>query len=475
MPLVAGIPGSPASATLRARGRPGRTSRLEARRAAAAGTADSAPVDEAGVVFPRRPPIPRPIHPRFETQPGLISEEPTPVEPPQPLPPLPGRVEIGPENGPFQVFENPTGSIRFLVDDGAPPTASTASGDDLLLDPSFGVISEQFFGTPRRPPKWVCKISNTEADRFKYFARVLFPVRRAVRVTEIPRDRFTTVFEGALRWLTPVVSTGETGELIVSMSEPAAEVLDFDPVRIDVGAVTGLTIEITPVEFEVLTAARMLEIAYNELVDRIRVLARPDTSLGDRYKRFLLLMGPDFVERLLSFSFGGERNIASLAAFHLTDGDASSWDYSAVRSAFETLGIPTVLNAFSDDPVLLATFNVSKVVAEAGAFVGTLKFITLRLFLLIGTRTSFEPHPISQMPDHPRFDEYRNEWTQSTTTRLTTRFTASIEDFDADAEGVFGEIAPFVIDAIGRLPSAGELADLIEDAARKFIADNIAA
>ena len=74
----------------------------------------------------------------------------------------------------------------------------------------------------------------------------------------------------------------------------------------------------------------------------------------------------------------------------------------------------------------------SAIVGTYDIFVDT---IATRIYTLISTRNRFDPHPLSQMPGHPRHDEYLEEWTTSTDTSLMTRVFTTIEDFDVDGAG----------------------------------------
>ena len=292
----------------------------------------SAGEEKPSVIFLKRPPFPRVISPRFATNPGLIVEEPELPPVPPDLPRLPFRVEVGPENGPFQVFDRPRpGTIRFIVQSPGGTPSTPADDDGMLVNDN--VILDDPSRTPKRPPRWICRIENEGDSRVACLARVLFDVRRTVRVTEIPRDALTRVFEGALRWLTPTITVANGIGVVapggLGSRGPRHRAHRVRPERLQSerfprrpsnrqlrpGGIRGYVGRPDDDEF-----------AYRDIEKRIGELATAEATRDGEgvHERFRRLMPDDFVERMVSFSFGGERQLASLAAFHLTAGNPSS-------------------------------------------------------------------------------------------------------------------------------------------------------
>jgi phospholipase C len=342
-------------------------------------------------------------------------------------------VAVGPEGGPYQqVGPLTTRSLEFtgpIAAGTAGTSGGGAGGDGLVVDqnpaPADGV------GPRRRPPPWECRITNIDDEkRLQITAVVIFPVNRVIDTDRIPRGQLTTLFEGALRWITPVIGV-RFGNIHVGLPEDAAEVLGvapLPPISISDLDITDLAFTLEPVRFRVISVDRMLRECFTELEDELR----------DRLAR---LAGPlpsnpfdlpaDFVDRLVAGAMASvSTDLPELVTDLIDPPVFRETVHDLATAAFTRLDIPHRATLISDDVVLKATMSITGLRAGAEASIGTgevfIDSMRATFYAVLGTSRRFEPHPGAA---------YAGESTPVSHLSLVTRFMASVGELDVDLEG----------------------------------------
>jgi phospholipase C len=393
-----------------------------------------------------------------------------------PLPPLPPRrfairVEIGPVDGPFRTSDIDliSGSVDFTVPAAGGRPGSTRAGD-VLLPGDRGLDRPN---EARPDVQWICRVTNREDEALVVDIRVFFSLSRRVLVTEIPRSRLTTIFEGALNWLIPVVGV-RFNSVQVGLQPEAGEVIGVAPTIVPIEGVdlTGIDIGMTAFRFDIITPDRFFRDCFEDL----------QRALGDDPD-----VPGDFVDRMVDAAIrGGRGDLRELAANLWDSGLAGDFERLIVNANFARLDIPTVTPAegfgsFPDDLVLRAVLTVDSIQADGNIAIGTAEAsidkISVTVDALIGTFSYFDRHPIAKLPDHPLHAEYERQLTTATRTTLLTRFRANVDgfEFDIDADAPGTEVAVETVlaigDAVNKLPDDETIEDLLEEAGREFLTE----
>ena len=378
------------------------------------------------------------------------------LAPPLDPPPLPMRIEVGRSGRKPKVFTTDrSGSTSFNVPTfslpggpGADPDAPTKKG--LLLQSDV--------------PEWTCRITNMGEDKVKCLVSVAFRVQRKLTVTHIPLDRFTHIFQGGLRWLTPTL-TSNRGELVVSLQPEASETLGIPSRRIALDGVeiTEADATIAPVKFDVISARQMLKEAFEDLATHFS--SAP----------YFVPIPDDFVDRMVEEGLrGGGRDLVELATELLPRTDPVNNRPLHVKAAFADLDIMAALfrpagGSVADDLALRITFTITDLHAAGSAFIGSaeasIDSIEARLYLVLGTQRFLEPHP---MDDEPR---HHGEYMPRTHATWTSRFVMDVGDLDVDTElggGIFGEVLEQMIDVVANHFDY-MFSDAFEDAAHNAV------
>jgi phospholipase C len=378
-----------------------------------------------------------------------------------PSPPTTYNVEVavGPVGGPYQqVGPLTTRSLEFTGPVAPDPGGGGADDDGLVVDPNptpGGPV-----GPRRRPPPWECRIKNIDDERrFQIIAIVTFPVTRVVETDRIPRGRLTTLFEGALRWITPVIGT-RFGNINVGLPEDAAEVLGVDPlppISISNLDITDLDFTLEPVRFRVISVDRMFRESFIELEDELQGRLA-DLFLGQSGSTPFVVPA-DFVDRLVAGALGSsDEDLPDLATEVIDPPGLREVVHDVAVAAFTHLDIPRRVprhaGVVSDDVVLKATMSITDIRAAAKAAIGTgevfIDSIEARFYAVLRTVSRLEPHPGSA---------YAGESTWVQHISLLTRFMARVGDLDVDLEG-----GTFEADVLAEVIQLG--ANLFDDSIR---------
>nr|MBA3286573.1 hypothetical protein [Acidimicrobiia bacterium] len=403
-------------------------------------------------VFLKRLPFPRP---NIGLGRGdlVLDDDPGSDLPPPPPPPARIRIEVGRRGAAPQDIEGQNATFDVPgefgstepFEAGRDPVSGEVMAPDLELDPGSGGGSSNAAPVPTPEEAWICRITNISTRDLKCVARVFFRVRRAVTITRVPLSRLASIFQGAMRAITPTISVGQ-GDLFISIPREFADEFDIEQQRIDLDPVelSDAEVDIVPVEFAFIRAERMYREAYEELQELID--ANPFTEAPD-----------DFVDKMVAAAMqAGPDNLADRAV------DLCG-NNGFVRALYRTLGIPelnpnigsTSTNVrHEDDLVVRTALTVDELAFGGEAAIATFELlvesIMARLDVQIGTQRFFRPHPLSDLPhDDPDRLRHRNEFTTTTELTWASRFTFSVADLDADVElggGFFGEIAEAFVD-----------------------------
>jgi phospholipase C len=367
-------------------------------------------------------------------------------------------VAVGPLGGPYQqVGPLTTRSLQFNGPVGLGTAGGGAGGDGLAVDPNPTPTPGDGVGPPRRPPPWECRITNIDDEkRFQIIAHVTFAVNRVVETDRIPRGQLTTLFEGALRWITPVIGV-RFGNIHVGLPEDAAEVLEvapLPPISISELDISDLAFTLEPVRFRVISVDRMFRDCFAELEDELR------DRLAGLAGQLQLGSNPfdvpaDFVDRLVTGALSSVSvDLPELVTDVIDPPFLREVVHDIATAAFTRLDIPHQAALVSDDVVLNATMSITGIRAAAEASIGTgevfIDSMRATFYAVLRTSRRFEPHPGAA---------YAGESTLVSHLSLLTRFMARVGDLDVDLEG-----ETFEADVVAEVIQLG--ANLFDDSIR---------
>jgi phospholipase C len=460
----------------------------------------AAPVPRTAAATARmRPQIPRPHIP---LSPGDVisdsDDDDKPDLPPPPPPPDRAHFEIGRRGGTQHALEvdGQLGYFRVPGLFGSTEPFDDAQGNVMTPGPASGPVAVAAAasvdgvvtaaGAPSAgaaPPAeaWECRVINISQRDIKVFARVFFTARRTVTISRIPIDRFTSVFEGALRGITPQVSVSQ-GNIVVGLPQEIAEEFDIasHPVPIDEVEAKEASVSIAPVNFRVIRTDRMYREPFTEMKRALGAVASiPGNFVDVMVAAALNEIYVDLLGQATSLikPKGSVVNQSMLAAL--------------VEQLFEALGIPKTAAlpntvgfvTHGDDVALRVALTVDRLSLKGEAAIAAFQLLIDRLSasldVRIGNLRRFVEHAQSSLPpDDPNAERHRNEWVTATDLTFASRFTFAVENLDADVDlgsGLIAEIGEafvnWVIDRFEWL-FEDEFEETVRNTVRSFLADN---
>ncbi|MFC8429231.1 alkaline phosphatase family protein [Streptomyces sp. NPDC057253] len=289
----------------------------------------------------------------------------------------------------------------------------------------------------------------------------------------------------------------------MALPDVAAQLTGIDPLEVPREGLKlrSLSLEIHPVEYSIISTTQMFREAFEDLAAGLRGEgtigprrtgrrgedAAPRTAprgVSYRGSEEPVDVPDDFVERMVEYTlrFGAMGDIQEHADVLL--GGAAS---NQLAVLFSILDIPAYLPRFltaslENSLAMRVTLTVTDLQARGSAsadvpVVGSITaagelmvdLIEIRLYALFAPFFRRRPHPIGEMPDHPQYQLYRDEFTRETPVHFLTRFVTDIRDLDVDGLDASSDIKIALAEMLDKIPDEWDVERGMSEGVREFL------